>query len=117
MVEEKRRFPDRGHVILVDLKPVKGHEQGGQKRPVLVLSPFEYNIRSGLCLIVPFTKQEKGYPFEVKIDELKMKTDGVVLADALRSIDWRARNASYCECADSIFVDEVLAKIVTLLDM
>ena len=111
----KKRFPDRGNIVNVDLKPVAGHEQGGQMRPVLVLSPFEYNIRSGLCLVVPFTNQKKGYPFEVDSSRFSMKTHGVVLADAVRSIDWNVRNAVFREQADSDFVDEVFSKLFTLL--
>ena len=111
----KNRFPDRGDILLADLKPVKGQEQGGESRPVLVLSPFEYNIRSGLCLIVPFTHRQKGYPYEADPIGYKMKTAGVVLADAVRSIDWKSRNARFLEKADPEFVDEVLSRLLTLL--
>jgi len=44
-----------------------------------------------------------------------MKTKGVVLADAVRSIDWNTRNATFRERADGEFVDEVLFKLLTLL--
>ena len=111
----KNRFPDRGDILLADLKPVKGHEQEGESRPVLVLSPFEYNVRSGLCLIVPFTRHQKGYPYEADPTRYRMKTGGVVLADAVRSIDWKSRNASFLEEADPDFVDEVLSRLLTLL--
>lgn len=112
----KDHFPDRGDILIVDLNPVKGHEQGGRPRPVLVLSPYEYNIRSGLCLVVPFTNQKKGYPFEVDSDAFSMETKGVVLADAIRSIDWKARNATFREGANREFVDEVLSKLMTLFE-
>ncbi len=111
----KKRFPERGDVVLVDLKPVSGHEQGGRARPALVLSPYEYNIRSGLCIVVPFTNQEKSYPFEAKSEGVCKKTTGVVLADALRSIDWVARRAVFIEKASDTLVEEVLAKVATLL--
>ena len=111
----KKLFPDRGDIVITDLKPVKGHEQGGETRPVLVLSPFEYNIRSGLCLIVPFTHRQKGYPYEADPTGYRMKTGGVVLADAVRSIDWKSRNARFLEKADPEFVDEVLSRLLTLL--
>lgn len=110
-----KRFPERGDVILVDLKPVSGHEQGGRTRPVLVLSPYEYNIRSGLCIVALFTNQEKFYPFEAKSEGACKKTTGVVLADALRSIDWIGRRAVFIEKAGDTLVEEVLAKVATLL--
>jgi len=112
----KSRFPDRGDIVIIDLKPVRGHEQGGNPRPVLVLSPYEYNVRSGLCLVVPFTSQKKGYPFEVDCEKYSMKTSGVVLADAIRNIDWRARNARFIEQADEDLISEVMSKLLTLLD-
>ncbi|MGC9490912.1 MAG: type II toxin-antitoxin system PemK/MazF family toxin [Thermovirgaceae bacterium] len=107
--------PERGDVIRVDLKPVKGHEQGGTTRPVLVLSPYEYNVRTKLCIVVPFTKQKKGYPFEVDAGAFPMKTRGVVLADAVRSIDWSTRNARFIEKGHKAFVADVLLKLATLL--
>ena len=110
-----KRFPERGDVVLVDLKPVSGHEQGGRTKPVLVLSPYEYNIRGGLCIGAPFTNQEKFYPFEAKSKGACKKTTGVVLADALRSINWGARRAVFIEKAGDSLVEEVLAKVATLL--
>ncbi len=110
------RFPDRGDIISLDFRPVKGHEQGGEVRPALVLSPYEYNIRSGLCLVVSFTNRRKGYPYETDSSGHAMKTGGVVLADSVGSIDWRSRNARFLEKADPDFVDEVLAKLLTLLE-
>lgn len=45
-----------------------------------------------------------------------MKTSGVVLADAIRNIDWRARNARFIEQADEDLISEVMSKLLTLLD-
>ena len=112
----KSRFPDRGDIVIIDLKPVRGREQGGSPCPALVLSPYEYNVRSGLCLVVQFTNQKKGYPFEVDCEKYSMKTSGVVLADAIRNIDWRARNARSIEQADEDLISEVMSKLLTLLD-
>jgi mRNA interferase MazF len=44
-----------------------------------------------------------------------MKTRGVVLADAVRSIDWSTRNARFIEKGHKAFVDDVLLKLATLL--
>ncbi|PKL12235.1 MAG: mRNA-degrading endonuclease, partial [Spirochaetae bacterium HGW-Spirochaetae-8] len=43
----------------MDFSPQSGHEQAG-RRPGLVISPREYNFRSGLALICPVTNQKKG---------------------------------------------------------
>ena len=59
-----RYVPDMGDLIWVDFDPTKGSEQAGH-RPAVVLSPFMYNNKTGMCLCVPCTTQSKGYPFEV----------------------------------------------------
>ena len=87
---KRARVPGRGDVLWLDLNPTRGHEQRG-RRPVLVVSPKEYNAKSGLALVCPITSHAKGYPFEI---ELKIKAvHGVVLVDQIRSIDWTERSA------------------------
>jgi mRNA interferase MazF len=79
--------PQPGDVVWLQFSPQAGHEQAGH-RPAVVLSPMGYNAKTGLMLCCPMTNQVKGYPFEVVLAE-----GGVVLADQLKSVDWRARNA------------------------
>ncbi len=83
--------PDAGHIIKIDLDPKKGHEQAGW-RPALILSPKIYNEKTRLAVVVSITNQAKGYPFEVPLPG-NIKTTGVVLADAVKSVDWHARQA------------------------
>lgn len=91
MARGGERVPDRGDVVWLDFTPQRGHEQAG-RRPALVMSPAAYNGLVGLALVCPITTQAKGYPFEVAIPK-GGKAKGVVLADQLKSLDWRARNA------------------------
>lgn len=93
--------------------PQAGREQAGH-RPGLILSPKSYNEKAGLALCCPITNQEKGYPFEVQLDE-GLPVKGVVLADHLRSVDWRVRNARRVGEAPQNLVQKVAAKLVTLL--
>lgn len=86
-----RYVPDMGDLIWVDFDPTKGSEQAGH-RPAVVLSPFMYNNKTGMCLCVPCTTQSKGYPFEVVLSG--QERDGVALADQVKSISWRARGAT-----------------------
>jgi len=81
-------IPDRGDIVWLDFNPQLGHEQAGT-RPALVISPLAYNEKSGLMLACPITSKVKGYPFEVRIKAKKI--DGSVLADQIKSLDWRAR--------------------------
>lgn len=97
--------PNTGEVIWVDFNPTVGHEQAG-KRPALVLSPSSYNAKTGLVLACAMTTEIKGYPFEVP-----MPDGGVVLADQVKCVDWRYRNAQPKDTAP----DEVLQKVRVLL--
>ena len=106
--------PDRGDLVWLSFDPQKGHERRG-RRPAVVLSPQEYNAKVGLALMCPITKKEKGYPFEVKLP-LKGQIQGVILADQVKSLDWRAREAEIVDRAGQGVVAEVLAKLSTLLE-
>jgi mRNA interferase MazF len=54
--------PARGDVIWLDFDPQMGHEQAG-RRPALVLSHHEYNVKSGLAIVCPMTSRtEKPWP-------------------------------------------------------
>ena len=105
-------FPDRGDVVWLQFNPQAGHEQAG-KRPALVLSPKEYNQKTGLALFCPITSKVKGYPFEVKLPE-GLPVEGVILADQIKNVDWISRSAQFvCKIPVEI-MQEVILKIETL---
>ena len=107
--------PKHGDFVWISFNPQAGHEQAGH-RPALVLSPQSYNRKVGLVILCPITNQIKGYPFEVRIPE-GLKASGAVLADQVKSMDWRARRASLlCRVPEGI-VREVLNKVGTLLNV
>jgi mRNA interferase MazF len=114
VVVAKRYVPERGDVVWLRSDPQAGHEQAG-KRPALVLSPSAYNGRVGLALLCPITSQRKGYPFEVLLPA-GLKVDGVVLADQIKSLDWRTRRAERIESVPRAVLDEAVAKIRVLLE-
>ncbi len=106
-------IPDRGDAVYLDLVPQSGHEQGG-RRPALVLSPKAYNRKVGLAVFCPITHSIKGYPFEVLIPD-GCEISGTVLADQVKSLDWRARRADFkCRLPDEV-LEETLEKIRALL--
>jgi len=110
----KRSYvPDRGDIVWPQFNPQAGHEQAGH-RPALVLSPASYNRRSGLMLCCPMTSQRKGYPFEVVI-AAETDRDSVVLADQVKSLDWRVRKAVKKGTASIDVIAETLSKLQTLL--
>lgn len=105
--------PDRGDIVWVDFDPQAGHEQAG-RRPALIISPISYNQKVGLVLLCPVTNQRKGYPFEVALPH-SLTVAGVVLADQLKSMDWRARRAEFCCRAPAATVLDVIGKAQSLL--
>jgi mRNA interferase MazF len=109
----RRYIPDRGDFIWIDLDPRLGHEQAG-RQPAIVLSPKSYNRKTGLCVICPATHQAKGYAFEVQTTDDARKSS-VILADHIRCLDWRARNAERIHRVRKEVLDEVIAKLSALI--
>lgn len=105
--------PDSGDIVWLAFTPQAGHEQAG-RRPALALSPRLYNGKTGLALFCPITSRVKGYPFEVALPAGSPVT-GVVLADQVKSLDWRARQADFACRAPPAVIDEVVDKIEALL--
>ncbi len=59
--------PRRGDVWQVAFDPVVGHEQGGE-RPAVVVSADRMNDGlSGLAIVIPVTRRDRGNPFDVPI--------------------------------------------------
>jgi mRNA interferase MazF len=113
VVGSKAYVPQRGDVVWITLNPQAGHEQAG-RRPAVVLSPATYNVKVGLAILCPLTNQVKGYPFEVIVPK-GLSLTGAILADQVKSLDWRVRKAELiCTLPRGTMV-EVLQKLSTLL--
>jgi len=93
--------------------PQAGHEQAG-RRPAVVLSPAIYNGKSGLALFAPVTSHVKGYPFEVALPA-GLAVSGAVLADHIKSLDWRARKAELIGRLPTDVAARVLRRAAVLL--
>lgn len=107
-------IPGRGDLVWIDFDPQAGHEQAG-RRPAVVISPFAYNGKLSLALLCPVTSKVKGQPFEVPIPPGGRVT-GVVLADQVKSLDWRARRAVFIEKLSPESVAEILERLLPLLE-
>jgi mRNA interferase MazF len=105
--------PDRGDIVKMSFDPQSGHEQAGW-RPALVISPAAYNRASSLALFCPITSRVKGYPFEIALPP-GLAVSGVVLADLVRSLDWKARSAALAGRAPHAVVQDVLARLEPLV--
>ena len=110
---KKGYVPQRGDVVWITLNPQSGHEQAG-RRPAVVLSPGIYNEKVELAILCPVTNQIKGYPFEVLMPD-GLPVSGVILADQIKNLDWRVRDAEWICTLPPRVVVEVLQKLGTLL--
>ena len=109
----KSYIPARGDIVWLNFDPQVGHEHSGH-RPALVLSPSAYNERIGLMLCCPMTNQVKGYPFEVLVDGTPKK--GAILADQVKSMDWREREAEKKGNVTKGTLAEVVGKIKAMME-
>jgi len=106
----------RGDIYLVTLDPTEGREQRGH-RPVLVVSPIEFNKATKLPVILPITNGgefARRIGFAVPISGIK--TTGVVRCDQPRVLDLQARSGTKVDTLPPIILDEVLARLVTLFE-
>lgn len=109
----RRYVPRRGDIVWLWFTPQAGHEQAG-RRPALVVSPSTYNAKVGLALCCPITSRVKGYPFEAPLPR-GLAVAGVVLADQVKSLDWRARRAEFVARLPDADVSGVLGLVMALL--
>jgi mRNA interferase MazF len=76
-----------GDVLLADLDPVAGHEQGG-RRPVLVLSGPSYNeLRNEQLIVAAITSRPRGLPFHVALEaDSGLRAASWVQSESVRAI-------------------------------
>jgi mRNA interferase MazF len=104
-VVKRSYIPDAGDIVWLRFDPQAGHEQSGRH-------PARYNGARGMAICCPMTTKIKGYVFEVVITD---RPPSAILADQIRSLDWRARRAVRKGAAEPRVVAEVRAKIKALL--
>ena len=108
---------ERGDIYHVDLNPSQGREQKGS-RYVIIVSPRAFNDL-GTPLVCPITQggdfsRSKG--FAVSLMGAGTNTQGVILCNQPRVLDLQARGAKFSEKAPQSIIDEVMAKLATLLE-
>lgn len=107
----------RGDIFLVTLDPTAGHEQQGA-RPVLIISPEEFNKVTKVPVVLPITtggKFVRMTGFAVSLDKCGTKTKGIIRCDQPRALDIFARNGKFLEKVPEDIVADILARIATFL--
>ena len=93
MAARKSWCPDRRDMIWIDCNPQAGREMK-DIHPLVVLSPREFNARTGIVIGLPMTtaSYNETNPFAVKFIGPK-GVSSYILGHQPKSFDWRARNA------------------------
>ncbi len=80
-----------GEILLADLNPTMGHEQGG-RRPVVVVSDRRYAAIPGLFLAVPLTSTERGLPHHVVVpstNDTGLNRVSFAMTEQIRALAYR----------------------------
>ena len=108
----------RGEIWLVALDPAEGHEQKG-RRPVLIVSPEAFNRVTKVPVVLPITSGgafARTAGFAVSLAGATTRTTGVIRCDQPRALDLDARGGKKLESVPEPIVEEVLAKLATILE-
>ena len=93
----------------------------GGRRPVLIVSPDAFNQLTEVAVVLPVLPITSGGSFArtagfaVALMGGATETTGVVRCDQPRSLDLAARGAIKLETVSNAIMDEVLAKLNTIL--
>ena len=101
------------------LNPVSGREIRGDMRPVLVLSPKEFN-RLGLTIVAPISQggdYSRYAGFAATLMGSGTQTLGVVLVNMLRSVDLGARAVKFVEKAPAAVLQDAMGRIRPVLEI
>ena len=107
----------RGEIWVVGLDPTAGHEQRGT-RPVVIVSPAAFNKLTGTPVVLPITTgggfaRRRG--FAVSLDNAGTATTGIIRCDQPRVLDLAARNGRRVEAVPEPIMEDVLARLATIL--
>lgn len=85
--------PDRQEIIWINFHPQSGREMKDH-HPMLVISPYKFNQKTGLVIGVPMTSASYNdtHPFAVKFIGHDDKIS-YILAHQPKSFDWQLRGA------------------------
>jgi mRNA interferase MazF len=121
-VSYRAYHPKRGDLVHLNFSPSAGHEMA-DRHYGLVLSPASYNRKRGMAIVCAITSRVRGGPFEVALPPglLPEKkgvgaVDSVVVADAVRQVDYRERETEFVTAAPREVVEEVLDKLLAVLE-
>jgi len=98
-------IPQKGDLVILSFDPSAGHEQQG-RRPALIISNDVFNKHLGLAIACPITNTDRNFPFHIKVDSDKLT--GFVMAEQIKSIDYKVRKVKFVEKASDDLMNQIL---------
>lgn len=100
----------QGDIIDVSFDPSVGHEPA-KRRPGLVVSTDDFNIKSSMTFVAPITSSKNDYPLHVVITEETEDVYGSICVEQTRAMDLSARKCERIGVACERDMSEVLNKL------
>jgi mRNA interferase MazF len=116
-------FPDRGDIVHLEFTPASGREMIGPHYAIVATSQ-EFSRATRKAFVCPITSTIRNWPFEVKVPAgtlppkkgEKRSAESVILTDQMRAVDYTARNARKVTRAPADVLQEVLEKLLAIVD-
>ena len=94
---------NQGDVIDVNFDPSVGHEPA-KRRPGLVVSADDFNMKSSMTFVAPITTTQNYYPYHLPIEVEDANVYGCVCVEQTRAMDLSARS---CKKLGELGVDDM----------
>lgn len=107
-------MPDAGDLAWINFDRQTGREQA-KNRPALVLTDAAFNEATGLLIACPITRTER--PWGTRVPLAGTTTAGHIMIEQVKTIDWRARGATFIEQIPADLLADVKSRIATMLDI
>jgi mRNA interferase MazF len=115
VVSRRTYHPDRGDLIEMNFQPATGREID-KRRPAIVLSPVEYNRKTGLCLAVPTSTDVTPGPLWIEMPPGHLPRPSLILCDYVKNFDYRERSATLIKRLPDELIDRIVGNILDLID-
>jgi len=114
--------PSRGDLIHMNFSPSSGHELA-DRRYAIVLSAQSYSRKTRMAIVCGITSRVRGWPFEVPLPQGLLpakagvgQVQSVIVSDTVRQVDYREREFSFVAVTPKAVVNEVLDKLLVVLE-
>jgi mRNA interferase MazF len=105
--------PQQGDIVALNFDPQSGHEQKG-RRPAIIMSNKIFNQHLGLAFACPITNTKRDFPFHIAVESENIT--GYIMAEQMKSIDYKSRSIKFIEKANAQMVNDILSIIDSILD-